>query len=150
MIVTFCGHADYCRTKEHEQKILAFLEEKIGNQPADIYLGGYGNFDEFAYDLCKEYKKSHSNVSLQFITPYISESYQRNRLKYEKCRYDGIIYPEIEYKPPRFAISYRNRWMVEKADFVVAYINHEWGGAYKTYVYAKEKEKIIFNLGEIQ
>lgn len=36
--------------------------------------------------------------------------------------------------------------MVEQADCVVAYIDHEWGGAYTTYQYAIKKGKEILNL----
>ena len=150
MIVTFCGHAHFSKSEEYEQKILAFLEEKVGDQPADMYLGGYGDFDSFAYDCCKKYKETHPNVLLLFITPYMTVEYQQNHLEYQKTRYDDIIYPEIEDKLPRFAISYRNKWMVEKADYVVAYVDHDWGGAYTTYKHAKRKGKFIFNLGKLQ
>ncbi len=37
MIITFCGHSQFIRTEEYEQKILAFLEEKVGDNPADFY-----------------------------------------------------------------------------------------------------------------
>ena len=107
MIITFCGHSQFTRTEEYEQKILAFLEEKVGDNPADFYLGGYGSFDSFAYDCCKKYKAIHPGVSLIFITPYMTVEYQQNHLEYQKTRYDEIIYPEIEDKPPRFAITYR-------------------------------------------
>ena len=150
MIVTFCGHAHFSKSEEYEQKILSFLEEKVGDQPADMYLGGYGDFDSFAYDCCKKYKETHPNVLLLFITPYMTVEYQQNHLEYQKTRYDDIIYPEIEDKLPRFAISYRNKWMVEKADYVVAYVDHDWGGAYTTYKHAKRKGKFIFNLGKLQ
>ena len=148
MIITFCGHSQFTRTEEYEQKILAFLEEKVGDTPADFYLGGYGSFDAFAYDCCKKYKATHPDVSLIFITPYMTVEYQKNHLDYQKKRYDDIIYPEIEDKLPRFAITYRNRWMVEQADYVVCGINHDWGGAYKTYQHAKRKKKHIFNVTE--
>ena len=36
--------------------------------------------------------------------------------------------------------------MVKKADYVVAYVSHRWGGAYTTYKYAQRKGKEIFNL----
>lgn len=148
MIITFCGHSQFTRTAEYEQKILAFLEEKVGDKPADFYLGGYGSFDAFAYDCCKKYKATHPDASLIFITPYMTVEYQKNHLDYQKKRYDDIIYPEIEDKPPRFAITYRNRWMVEQADYVICGINHDWGGAYKTYQHAKRKKKHIFNVTE--
>lgn len=150
MIVTFCGHANFSESKEYEQKILSFLEEKVGDRIAYMYLGGYGGFDNFAYDCCKKYKETHPKISLVFVTPYLTVEYQKNHLDYQKEMYDFIIYPEIEDKPKRYAIVYRNKYMVEKADYVVAYISHTWGGAYTTYRHAKRKGKMIFNLADFK
>lgn len=146
MIVTFCGHAHFLKSEEYERKILKILKEKVGDQPADLYLGGYGDFDEFAYDCCAKYKKTYPLVSLIFVSPYITVEYQKNYLEYRKKKYDEIIYPEIEDKPLRFAISYRNKWMVEHADYIICGIDHDWGSAYKTYQYAKRMKKPIFNI----
>lgn len=146
MIVTFCGHSDFTKSAEYEEKILAFLEEKVGDRSADMYLGGYGAFDSFAYECCKKYKTTHPQISLVFVTPYLAVTYQHNHLQYQEKRYDAILYLEIEDKPQRYAITYRNRCMIEKADYVVAYVSHSWGGAYTTYKYAKRKGKEIFNL----
>ena len=146
MIITFCGHSVFEKEEEYEQKILTFLEEKVGDNPADMYLGGYGDFDAFAYECCKKYKKTHPAISLVFVTPYLTLEYQRNHLNYQRTRYNSILYPEIEDKPLRFAITYRNKYMVEKADYVVAYITHSWGCAYKFYRYAMQKGKEIFNI----
>ena len=146
MIVTFFGHSDFRATKEYEEKLLAFLEEKVGDRGADMYLGGYGEFDSFAYSCCKKYKETHKGISLIFVTPYITLQYQRNHLDLIKDNYDLIIYPEIEGKPLKYAITYRNRWMVERSDALVCGIDHSWGGAYKAYKYAKNKKRLIFNL----
>ena len=150
MIVTFCGHAHFSKAEECEQKLLSFLEEKVGDRSADMYLGGYGGFDGFAYDCCKKYRETHPNVSLVFVTPYLTAEYQKNHLSYQKTKYDLILYLEIEDKPLRFAISYRNKYMVEKADYVVAYVSHGFGGAYATYKHAKRKGKMIFNLADFE
>ena len=146
MIITFCGHAEFRKTTEYEQKILAFLENPVGDQPADMYLGSYGAFDSLAYDCCKKYQDNHPNISLIYVTPYMTVEYQQNHLEYQKTIYDSIIYPEIQDKPIKFAISYRNKWMVEQADFVICGISHDWGGAYQTYQHAKRKKKPIFNV----
>ncbi len=82
MVVTFCGHSQFQWTAEYESKVLTILEEKVGNQPADMFLGGYGNFDNFAYNCCKKYKSTHENISLVFVTPYMNIEYQRNHLVY--------------------------------------------------------------------
>ncbi len=146
MIMTFFGHADFSKTEECEHRMLAFLEEKIGDRPAQMYLGGYGAFDSFAYDCCKKYKYTHPNISLVFVTPYLTAGYQKNHLEYQKTKYDAILYPDIEDKPAKLAIVYRNRYMVEKADCIVFYIHRDWGGAYHSYCLAKQKGKEIFNL----
>ena len=39
--------------------------------------------------------------------------------------------------------------MVEKADYVVAYVEHSWGGAYQAYKYAKGKGKSVYNLASL-
>ena len=146
MIVTFCGHAQFQGTEQDEQRILDILEETVGEQGADMYLGGYGAFDRFAFTCCKKYQKKHPAISLVLVTPYLSTNPRSEQSKLQQAGYDWILYPEIEDKPKRYAISYRNRYMVEKADCVIAYVSHAWGGAYTTYRYAKRKGKKIFNL----
>lgn len=146
MIVSFFGHASFCKREEYEQKILALLEELVGDKTADFYLGGYGAFDAFALDCCRKYKSAHPNVTLVFVTPYLSVSYQQNNLRYRQINYDIIAYPDIENKPLKFAITYRNYWMVDKADYIIFYIDRRWGGAYQAYTYAKKNNKNIFNL----
>ena len=150
MTVTFFGHSNFYKTAEHEQKILNTLEQTVGDEPSEAYLGGYGDFDELAYNCCKKYKATHPNFSLIFITPYMTEEYQKNRLEYIKDRYDGIIYPEIEDKPLRFAINYRNRWMAEKADYIICGIISRYGGAYTACQYAKRKGKTLYNITDTE
>ena len=150
MVITFCGHADFQKNEEYEKKVLEILEKEVAEKSAKFYLGGYGKFDEFAYSCCKAYKKKHINVSLVFVTPYITVEYQKNKLADEIERYDEIIYPAIENKPLRFAISYRNRYMIDCSDIVVAFVEREFGGAYKAYKYAQTKSKKIYNLAQKQ
>ena len=124
---------------------MEFLENSIRGEAVEFYLGGYGEFDNFAYQCCEKYKKIHNNASLVFITPYL-DGYSQEHNRTLSDLYDEIIYPEIEDKPLRFAIHYRNRWMVDKADILICGVNHKWGGAYKAYCYAKRRGKTIFNV----
>ena len=77
MIITFCGHATFVGTKETESRLLDFFDQAIGQETVEFYLGGYGAFDEFAYASCKKYKETHRDARLVFITPYITEQYQK-------------------------------------------------------------------------
>lgn len=149
MIITFCGHSDFCTTRKHQQKMLSFFESFIGDECTKLYLSGYGNFDQFAYSCGKEYQSTHPNVELVFVTPYLNEKYQKNKLAHVTSGYDAVIYPELECVPPRIAIVRRNQWMVEHADFLVAYITRRFGGAYTTYQYAMKKKKAIFLLSDM-
>ena len=146
MIVTFCGHSDYKESKQDEEKIMSILEEAVGDRPAELFLGGYGAFDAFARRCGKEFQKTHPHTRLIFVTPYITEAYQRNHLDYDKGRYDEIVYPPIEHVPLKFAVSHRNKWMVEQADLLIAYVQRHRGGAYQTYLHAKRKKKQLFNI----
>ena len=63
--------------------------------------------------------------------------------------FDGLstIYPEgIECVPKKYAISYRNDWIVKKADMVICYITHNYGGAAKFVEKACKNRKIVYNL----
>lgn len=150
MIVTFFGHSRFLESKKLEKTLLDLLAHAIGNTKTDFYLGGYGNFDSFAYNCCKKYKTKHSNVSLILVTPYLSAEYQKNNLVYQEKNYDSILYPPIEDKPLKFAIVYRNKYMVESADLVITYVDHEYGGAYRAYKHAIKNCKKVFNLAELK
>ena len=145
MIVTFCGHSQFAKAEKYEDKLLSLLESIVRNSPTEFFLGGYGAFDDFAYRCCKKYQMTHSNTKLIYITPYLP---RENQLKDKAAQYDAIIYPEIESAPPRYAISHRNRWMVEKADLVICFITHRSSGAYQAYRHAIGKSKTVFNLAD--
>ena len=144
MVITFCGHSTFIKTVELEEQLLSILESQVGDSRCDFYLGGYGMFDGFCRECCKKYKAKHPNVSLVYVTPYLDAD------QFTLDLYDESVYPPIEDKPRKFAISYRNKWMVENADLVIAYINHSYGGAWHTYQHAKRKKKQIINLGNLE
>ena len=150
MNITFFGHSSFTPTREYEDKVLDFLEKKLGDCTFDVYLGNNGAFDAFAYNCCKKYSPKHPNLSLIYVTPYMTLDFQKKYLNDYVKQYDGIIYPNIEDKPMRFAITYRNRFMIEKSDFVIVYVEHSWGGAYSAYKYALKKGKQIYNLANFQ
>jgi hypothetical protein len=46
--------------------------------------------------------------------------------EFDPTDYSDTILPEgIETVIKRFAITYRNRWMIEQSDFVVTYVVHD-------------------------
>ena len=59
---------------------------------------------------------------------------------------DTILPDGIESVPRKFAINYRNKWMIEQSDYVVTYVKHTIGGASQFKELAEKKKKIIINI----
>ena len=148
MIVAFCGHANYVEREGDAATVLLLLEDLVGDLFVEFFLGEYGSFDSFAYRCARCFKEKHTNARLVFVTPYLSENYRKNDPVYIKERFDQTVYPPIEGVPPRYAILRRNKWIAEKADVLVAYITHEYGGAYTMYRQAVRAGKKIYNIAE--
>ena len=150
MIITFVGHGTLNISSERSAKIKKTIEKNIvGKDHVAFYCGGYGNFDNHCAHLCREIKASYSQCEVVFVTPYLTPS-QQTKMKYllDTKLYDATIYPPLENVLPRFAISKRNEWMIDQADLVIAFVSHEYGGAYKTLLYSRRKKKNIINLSE--
>ena len=141
MTVTFFGHKD--TPKEFEPTLRATLVDLIENHGAtEFYVGNNGNFDTIV-------RRQLENLSQTYpITYNVVLAY----LPTKKSEYDGFtntLLPEgIETAPKRFAISYRNKWMVEQSDVVVTYVTHSFGGAAQFKELAERQGKIVIELSE--
>ena len=112
MIVTFCGHAQISQSEKIEKWLYAVTQKLIGQGATTFYLGGYGAFDFLAASVLRAQKKRYPQIELILVLAYLNTG--RNT-----SGYDSTVYPPLETTPRRFAISHRNRWMVEASDVVV-------------------------------
>ena len=138
MTVAFCGHAQISQSEKIEKWLYDVTQKLIEQGATTFYLGGYGAFDSLAASVLREQKKRYSQIELVLVLAYLNTG--RNT-----SGYGSTVYPPLETVPRRFAISHRNRWMVESADVVVAYVLHDWGGAATTLRCAKQKKKQIIS-----
>lgn len=147
--ISFFGHRDFIASEGVKRKLTDLLTElSSSNDYIEFFFGGYGSFDSFAYSCVKE--ASLPDARRIFVTPYITESYQKNHLEYIKQNYDEIIYPEIENVPLKFAITARNRWMVEQSDLIIFYVGRKFGGAYDALLHSLRSGKKTVNLGGLE
>jgi len=86
-------------------------------------------------------KPEYPETESILILPYLDR-------KVDASLYDSTIYPPLENVPKRFAISRRNKWMIEQADMVIACVDHDWGGAAKTLAMARKKKLPVINLAK--
>lgn len=151
MIITFAGHKDVGMSEELKARIVAILKKYVMKEEIVFYCGGYGKFDNACAKIVKELKIEYPSIKLFYITPYVGDG-AKLRLEIAKMSgyYDDIIYPGLEHVPYKFAISKRNEYMVDAADLLIAFVEHDWGGAYKTLLYAKRKKKEIINLSGVE
>ena len=143
MIVTFCGHSQIYDKDTVRKRLTNEIHELLHAGYRNFYLGGYGDFDNLSAVVLDELKSDWPDMERFLILPYLDK-------QVDTSMYDGILYPPLEKVPKRFAISRRNKWMVEQSSVIVAYVDHGWGGAAKTLEYAMKKGLRIINLGGYQ
>ena len=149
MIISFIGHSSIT-SKERVRELVKEQVRRIAQNCPNFtcYVGGYGDFDELSTIACYELK-GEINIEVVYVTPYLSATHRSHLEEMKKQGlYDSSVYPPLENTPPKFAISKRNEWMMSAADLVIAYVSHNYGGAYKALRVAKRRNKKIINIYE--
>ena len=151
MRISFVGHSVVPLKNRVIEEVKAQLRECAKkSERITCYLGGYGDFDELCAFACREMKEEYAGIETVYVTPYMGLNEQKKIKCAEKYGiYDASIYPLIENVPPKFAIIRRNEWMMVNADLIIAYVAHNYGGAYKSLQIAKKREKKIINIYEL-
>lgn len=139
--VTFFGHKD--TPKEIEPKLREVLIDLIENKNADeFFVGNNGNFDSMVRRQLKDLSAIYP-IKYSVVLAYLPD---------EKNRYDDMmntLYPEgLETVPKRFAISWRNKWIIKQANTVVTYVTHSFGGAAQFKEMAEKQGKAVIELSE--
>lgn len=141
MICTFFGHRD--APSKMEGTIRATIERLVLEGVTFFYVGNNGNFDNMVHRQLKQL-----SVEYPYIRYYVVLAYMPTvKDELDITDYSKTIYPEgLESVPPRFAISKRNEWMIEKADIVVTYVKYSTGGAAQAKKLAERKGKTVMTV----
>lgn len=142
MTCTFFGHKDTPQSIKPFIKtaIIELIEQKGVNV---FYVGNYGSFDSMVKSILAELSETYP-IKYYVVLAYLSD-------KGGNSDYLHSLFPDgIEHTPKRFAISYRNKWMINESDYVIAYITHHFGGAAQFVEKAEKKGKIIINIADNQ
>ena len=139
---TFFGHSDCDNSIKRSliDKIHYLIEVENVNV---FYVGNNGFYDHLVISVLEEIEK---NKDIKFFV-VLSQMPSGNNYFVENC-YNTILPEGIENVFPKFAVIYRNKWMIDRSDFVVTYVNRPYGGAAKFYELAIKKGKTVFNLGK--
>ena len=144
MICSFFGH------KDAPSNIYPVLVETISDLivnrgVASFLVGNQGSFDSMVLRALRQLKQEYPHISYNVVLAYMPNEKQ----EYDPYEFGETMVPEgLETVHPRYAISWRNRWMVNESEYVVAYVKHSWGGAAKYLELAQKKNKTIVNIAE--
>ena len=150
--VEFFGH----RYVDNIIRIEDMLEEQIRklideNEYVDFLVGRNGDFDQCVSSSVLRVRKNHrdDNSALVLVLPYPTAEYLNNENYFHEYYTDIEISSTASVAHPKSAIQIRNREMVDRADLIICYIEHEKGGAWQTVEYAIKQGKTVINLANI-
>ena len=134
---TFFGHGDCPETKY--SNILRAIQNLIKEKKVTtFYVGTQGNFDSLVYRALCCLRADYPQIRIYRVLAYLPKD--------NSLISDSILLEGIELIHPRYAISWRNRWMIEHSGYVIAYITHNFGGAARFVDEAKRKGKTVIDL----
>lgn len=131
----FCGHRSVY--DDVRKKVNHAILDLIDNHGVTVfYSGNKGLFDDICSGEVRDIKKIYKEIKLCWIAPYFTQSINNNR-EFNQEFFDEIIVLDlnVHYKQ---AITERNRYMVRHSDYMICYVNHDYGGAYDTMKYAEK------------
>ncbi len=138
---TFFGHKD--TPNGIKPTLKSVIVELIENKNVfNFYVGNHGSFD-YMVECCLTELKEIYSIDYAVVLAYLPE--RKNGAEKEKST-NTILPNGIESVPKKFAINYRNKWMIEQSDYVVTYVNHNFGGAARFKELAERKNKTVINI----
>ena len=141
---TFFGHRDCPDSIRADlRKVLEGLIAYHGVE--QFYVGRQGAFDALARSVLEDLAAEFPHIDYAIVL----ERPPGKRDTPAFLDWLHTVLPEgIETVHPRFAISWRNDWMLRQSHYVVTYITHPWGGAARFASKAIRQNKIVINLAE--
>ena len=145
--IAFIGHREISEKHRLEDPLDGIIKEMLHEKEfVELLVGSVGDFHLLASVSAKMVQRSvgKQNNRLVLITPY----HTRDDDFYERF-YDEVRYIELEDGHQTIAFK-QNKWMIDHADLLVAYVESDRNGeAMTAFKYAEEKGVRSINLGAV-
>lgn len=140
MVCTFIGHHDAPRALEDDLK--KEIERQIAEGVLDFVVGNNGSFDFLSQCALRAISRENPKIRFSIVLSRIDEHAISGAQ-------DATVFPEgLELSLPRFAICKRNRWLLENAQIVIAYVAHTTSNAHRWLERARKKGLRVINLAK--
>lgn len=149
-VCTFAGHREVYQANISDKLDEAISKIVDSNDSFRFLVGGMDDFDRMCSSAVHRAKRKYPDkqISLELVLPYLTKELNENKNYYESS-YDDVIIPiELAGTHYKSAITKRNRWVVDKSDWLIAFVYRDFGGAYTTLRYAEKKGLQIINLAK--
>ncbi len=139
---TFFGHRRF--DEDIEPILTSVLKDMIENRGVGhFYVGNNGKFDRLVCRVLENMKEMYPQISYHVVLAYMPG------IKGENIYKNALLPEGAEEVFPKFAISFRNKWMIEKSDFVIGFVQNSFGGAYRFFALAEKKGKKVLNIADM-
>ncbi len=150
--VSFFGHRNIENVLDIEHKLKTLIKNIITEKHfVEFLVGRNGDFDKIVASCIVSLKKSYrnDNSSLVLVLPYPTAEYKNNAESFEEYFDEVEICDESEKAHFKSAIQIRNRYMIDRSDLIICYLNKKCGGAYQSVRYAMDNGQDIINIAEV-
>ena len=142
-VCCFFGHRNI--TDEITDDLRKAVRSAITDYNARMfYVGNHGSFDVLAFKVLREMKDEFPYINYAVVLAYMPGHSEKEYSYYSP---EETLYPDgLEKVPRKFAIVWRNNWMLKQSDTVICYVYHHFGGAGQMIEKAQKQNKTIINL----
>ncbi len=136
------------------KRIRFIITDLIEKENAAHFISGMAlGVDQIAAEIVLELKEQYPQITLECAFPCKTQAVKWNEKSRE--RYFGIIYRAdkrtmLQREYTADCMMKRNKYMVDKSDFVVAVWNGNRSGTGNTVAYAKSKSKTVIQINPNQ
>lgn len=138
MKCAFFGHRD--APSSIKPRLDEAIFNLISNGVDEFYVGNNGNFDLIVQNTLLNMIEKGERLKLRIVLSRIGEIALSKYQEY-------TIFPEGQEEAlPKFAISKRNEWIINKADILIVYSRNSFSNTWKIIKKAETKGKRIIKL----
>lgn len=147
MVCSFFGRRNIYNKELVQSMLKCEIEKAIKLGVNEFFNGLCGDFDILALNATFELKKKYPHIKSYVVKAYMKQTTAEEQFK---GFYDCTIYPDLEFTPPKFCLAQRIKWMAQKCDMAITYVDANWGGSYNGYKLAKKLRKPTINLAKLE
>ncbi|MBE6529850.1 MAG: hypothetical protein E7680_04525 [Ruminococcaceae bacterium] len=147
--VSFFGHRKIEHFEKLEDQLIQLIQNLTKkNEFVKFLVGRNGEFDQLVSSTIRKAQKKIGNDRClhTLVLPYETAEFRNNRQTFLEY-YDTVeIFQSKKHLHFKNSILARNFQMVDRSQLIIFYLDHEFGGAFQTYQYARKQKSQIFKL----